>query len=148
MASWWVNPSMLTCCRLQALHSCGPTAPPALHSRTGHSATWGSSPGRWQYLDGDPTPSIHPTPVRCQECLLKTIRIYLTTGKGYKNKFPFYSQLRVQFVCYTIQHGINLYGTPSAKTGHSWAVNAPIKLVPFPVILTGGSLFLSGAVNF
>lgn len=123
-----------------------PYCPSSTAQQGRHGAPWGSSPWRWQHLDGD---SQHPPmSVTHQQHLLKTIRIYLTTGRGYKNKFPFYSQLRVQFVCYTIQHGINLYGTPSAKTGHSWAVNAPIKLVPFPVILTGGSPLLSGAVNF
>lgn len=137
---------MLTCCRLQALHSRGPTA--HQHCTAGQGTVPRGAPPRGDGSTWMGTPTIHPMSVTCQQHLLKTIRIYLTTGKGYKNKFPFYSQLRVQFVCYTIQHGINLYGTPSAKTGHPWAVNAPIKLVPFPVILTGGSPLLSGAVNF
>lgn len=111
-------------------------APSAPHSPTSTPRAflpWGLAGGGSE--QGSPAPGTCRH-VRCaathQQGLLKRTAIYLTTGKGYKNKFTFYSQLRVQFARYTIQHGTNLYGTPPVETGRSWAINAPIKFVsPF-----------------
>lgn len=129
MASWWVKLLVLSVLpapgsrySLPAL----PTAPPAPRA----FLPWGlAGDGSEQ---GSPAPGTYQH-VRCaathQQRLLKRTAIYLTTGKGYKNKFTFYSHLRVQFAHYTIQRGTNLYGTPLVETGRSWAINAPIKFV-------------------